>query len=104
MLSKAFIPFANYNEREISCTTLTLFLTVAEAGDDGVIQADLALKLGVAKSSISRNACLLSDATHKGKPGMGLIRRDVHPHDARINVLRLTDRGQQMYQQILNAI
>ena len=104
MLSKAFIPFANYNEREVSCTTLVLFLTIAEAGGDGVLQADLALKLGVAKSSISRNACLLSDATHKGKPGMGLIRREVHPHDARINLLRLTDLGKQMYDRILNSI
>lgn len=104
MLSKAITPFAQYNDREVSCTTLTIFLTIAEAGDDGVLQADLPKQLNLPSSSVSRNTCILSEKTQKQKSGMGLIKRESHPHDARINVLRLNDKGKDLYAQILNSI
>lgn len=104
MLSKAITPFARFNEREVSCTTFLIFLTIAESGEDGVLQADLAKQLGLPSSSVSRNTCILSDKTQKHRAGMGLIRREVHPHDARINVLRLSDKGKDLYAQILKFL
>ena len=103
-LAKAILPFAKYNDREVSCTTLTIFLTIAEAGDDGLLQADLPKKLGFSSSAVSRNCCLLGSKTHKNQSGMGLIERHEHPHDSRMKILRLTTEGQQLHKTLLQSL
>ena len=54
MLSSALLPFARLNPREINCNTLVVFLAVAEAGDTGVKQADLALRLKIVTGKQNR--------------------------------------------------
>lgn len=102
-LIKALLPFSSYNQREVSCSTLIIFLAVAQS-QEGVLQADLPDKLQMSSSSVSRNCCLLGAKTQKNQNGMGLITRETHPHDARINVLKLTAEGRQLYNQLLNCL
>ena len=103
-LSKALSPFANYEGREISAKTLVIFLAIAEAGEDGVLQADLVRKLQLDKSSVSRNCLLLSRQTQKGTAGLKLIDKEAAPTNASINLLKLTPEGQSLYSLILERL
>lgn len=103
-LSKAILPFAKYNEREVSCTTLAIFLAIAEAGVDGLLQADLPKKLGFSSSAVSRNCCLLGHKTQKNQTGMGLIERLEHPHDSRMKILKLTADGERLYENLVQSL
>jgi DNA-binding MarR family transcriptional regulator len=102
-LIKALLPFASYNQREVSCTTLIIFLAIAQS-KEGILQSDLSDKLKISSSSVSRNCCLLGAKTQKNQNGMGLIIRETHPHDARINVLKLSPEGCQLYDQLLKCL
>ena len=104
MLSSALLPFARLNPREINCNTLVVFLAVAEAGDKGVKQADLALRLRIAKSSVSRNCGILGSKTQKNKDGLELIKSEPWPKDPRINLLKVTDKGRDLFQTISSLI
>ena len=103
-LSKALSPFANYQGREISAKTLVIFLAIAEAGEDGVLQADLVRKLQLDKSNVSRNCLLLAAQTEKGAVGMKLIDKKPSPTNASINLLQLTPAGQSLYSSILERL
>jgi DNA-binding MarR family transcriptional regulator len=102
-LIKALLPFASYNQREVSCTTLIIFLAIAQS-EEGILQSDLSDKLKISSSSVSRNCCLLGVKTQKNQNGMGLIEREAHPHDARINILKLSPKGCQLYDQLLKCL
>jgi DNA-binding MarR family transcriptional regulator len=104
MLSSALLPFARLNPREINCNTLVVFLAVAEAGDEGVKQADLALRLRLAKSSVSRNCGILGRKTQKHKDGLELIKSEPWHGDPRINLLKVTDKGRDLFQTISSLI
>lgn len=104
MLSSALLPFARLNPREINCNTLIVFLAVAEAGDTGVKQADLALRLKIAKSSVSRNCGILGNKTQKNQDGLGLINAEPWSKDPRINLLKVTDKGRDLFQTISSLI
>jgi DNA-binding MarR family transcriptional regulator len=104
MLSSALLPFARLNPREINCNTLVVFLAIAEAGDEGVKQADLALRLRLAKSSVSRNCGILGRKTQKNKDGLELIKSEPWPKDPRINLLTLTARGKDLFETITDRL
>ena len=104
MLSTALLPFARLNPREINCNTLLVFLAVAESGDEGVKQSDLALRLRLAKSSVSRNCGILGRKTQKNKDGLELIKSEPWPQDPRINLLKVTDKGRDLFQTISSLI
>lgn len=99
MLSKAIAPFAKYNPREVSCHTLLVFLLVGESRD-GILQTDIAKRLGIPKSTISRNCGILDTTTQKGGAGMGLISREAWHVDQRIKICRLTEKGRQLFDEI----
>lgn len=99
-LINALQSFAQFNNREVSCHTLLVFLSIAQA-EDGLLQSDLPDKLNMSASSISRNCCLLSHKTQKNKRGMNLVRRERHPHDSRMNILVVTDEGKQLYEEAI---
>ena len=99
LLSRAIAPFARYNPREVSCTTLQIFLAIGESFE-GLLQADIARKLGIPKSSVSRNCGILSGTTQKGGPGMGLISREPWEKDQRITFVKLTDKGRELFDEI----
>jgi DNA-binding MarR family transcriptional regulator len=103
-ITTALLPFARLNEREINCNALVVFLTIAESGEHGVKQADLALRLRIAKSSVSRNCGILGLKTQKNKDGLGLIKVEPWPKDPRINLLSLTDKGKDLYETMTAAL
>lgn len=99
MLSRAIEPFARYNPREVSCTTLLIFLAIGESRE-GLLQTDIARKLNIPKSSVSRNCSILDEHTQKGEPGMGLISREPWHADQRIKLVKLTVKGQALFDEI----
>lgn len=55
---------------------------------------------GLSTNSVSRNTDWLSDWHRLGKPGMGLIKKEVDPTNKRRKIVRLTPRGEGMVRQI----
>ena len=103
-LSNALKPFAIYEGREISAKTLVIFLAIAEAGEDGILQADLVRQLKLDKSNVSRNCLLLAAQTEKGTVGLKLIDKKPSPTNASINLLQLTPEGKLLYSSILERL
>ena len=103
-LSNALKPFAMYEGREISAKTLVIFLAIAEAGEDGILQADLVRQLKLDKSNVSRNCLLLAAQTEKGTVGLKLIDKKPSPANASINLLQLTPEGKLLYSSILERL
>ena len=103
-LSNALKPFAMYEGREISAKTLVIFLAIAEAGEDGILQADLVRRLKLDKSNVSRNCLLLAAQTEKGTVGLKLIDKKPSPTNASINLLQLTPEGKLLYSSILERL
>jgi len=99
MLSRVIEPFARYNPREVSCTTFLIFLAIGES-HEGLLQTDIARKLNIPKSSVSRNCGLLDTQTQKGEPGMGLIVRETWHADQRIKLVKLTAKGRELFDEI----
>lgn len=80
------------------------FLVVAQAGEEGCSVLEMGKRLGVAQSTASRNAGLISDGTDfKGRPGAGLVSLEEDPTDRRAKVMRLTAKGRRVMKS-LNAI
>lgn len=99
MLSRVIEPFARYNPREVSCTTFLIFLAIGES-QEGLLQADIARKLNIPKSSVSRNCGILDSQTQKGEPGMGLVSREPWHADQRIKLVKLTAKGRELFDEI----
>jgi len=93
-----------YEGREISAKTLVIFLAIAEAGEDGILQADLVRQLKLDKSNVSRNCLLLAAQTEKGTVGLKLIDKKPSPTNASINLLQLTPEGKLLYSSILERL
>ena len=93
-------PLLSLNEREFSVHTLAVFLAIAEHDEEGVFQADLIKYVPISKQAISRNTCLLADKTHKGTEGMKLVSKEINPYDRKMFVLKLTDKGRKLYQDL----
>lgn len=103
MLSNAVAPFARFNPREVSCTTFLIFLAIGES-HEGLLQTDIARKLNIPKSSVSRNCGILDSVTQKGEPGMGLISREPWYADQRIKFVKLTAKGQALFDEIYSKL
>ena len=103
MLSKAIEPFAKFNPREVSCTTLLIFLAIGES-HEGLLQADIARKLNIPSSSVSRNCGILDVTTQKGEPGMGLVTRETWHADQRIKLVKLTAKGRELFDEIYSRL
>ncbi len=99
MLSRVIEPFARYNPREVSCTTFLIFLAIGES-QEGLLQTDIARKLNIPKSSVSRNCGILDSVTQKGEPGMGLVSREPWHADQRIKLVKLTAKGRELFDEI----
>jgi len=103
MLSRAIEPFARFNSREVSCTTLLIFLAIGES-QEGLLQTDIARKLNIPKSSVSRNCSLLDTQTQKGESGMGLVSREPWHADQRIKLVKLTAKGRELFDEIQSRL
>jgi len=104
-LSNRLLPFTLFNDREVSCTTLTVFLIVAEHEEfGGIAQADLTKHIAISKAAVTRNCRLLAGKTEKGKGGMNLIKQEVHPFNNAASWLSLTEEGKLMYAKLTDGL
>jgi DNA-binding MarR family transcriptional regulator len=99
-LSSRLLPFTLFNSREVSCTTLTIFLIVGEHSPEGILQADIPKFINISTSSVSRNCCLLGNKTQKNANGMGLIHRERHHSNQTLMHLSLTENGKALYEKL----
>lgn len=99
-LSAQLLPFTLFNDREVSCTTLTIFLIIGEHDPEGVLQADITKFINTSTSSVSRNCCLLGGKTQKNTNGMGLIYRERLSLNRTLIHLSLTETGKDLYERV----
>lgn len=78
---------------EIGAVAMAILLTVAEAGEIGM--KDIAGRVGVVKSSVSRTVAVMSRTGHKGMPGHDLLTWREDPLDRRNKLVSLTRLGQE---------
>lgn len=89
-------------DSEMSISRALVFLYIGM--NDGLNQSEVSRMAGLEKAAASRNVLDLSSFTSRRKEGPGLIeaRRD-DPHDRRANILYLTDKGREIYQEVLRG-
>jgi DNA-binding MarR family transcriptional regulator len=80
-------------DREFPITVALVFLRVAEAGPEGVLQATVMRELRLPESVLTRIVQSLSDGKQL-KPGLGLITRAIDSADGRHRILRVTTKGE----------
>lgn len=74
------------------------------ASHEGCTTQGLPKVLGLAQSSISRTTDWLSHWHRLGKPGMGLIRKEIDLQDRRLRRLYLTKKGRLLIDQIKEIV
>jgi len=83
-----------------------VFLHVALAGDAGVDQGDMVIKMDIAKSAVTRavqalgSASWIKDEEGNKKPGLGLIDSVQHPQNFRLRILTLTAAGKRVFEKL----
>lgn len=83
---------------EIGSVAMSILLTVADAREIGM--KDIAQRVGVVKSSVSRTVALMSRTGHKGAAGHDLLTWREDPLDRRNKLVTLTRRGVEFMQQL----
>lgn len=89
-------------DREIPAQVLTVFFYVAS--HEGCTTVEMPDAVGLAQSSVSRCTDWLSDYHRLGKPGMGLIIKQIDQHDRRLRRLYLSEKGKVLVSQIKELI
>lgn len=77
-----------------------VFLTIAEAGDEGIDMRQISRRVGIATSSVSRNVAALGYWHRLQRPGLGLVCTGVDPTDRRRRPVRLTNKGKALIQRL----
>lgn len=80
--------------------TLRAFLLVAQAGEEGVMQAKLGEQLGLSQAALSRNVAMLTDFEGVGLKGLGLIVSEPIPENRKVRRLKLSPKGKRFAEKI----
>lgn len=96
-------------QREINAALMNTFLGVATYCSDPDITTPLALKelakrLDLAPSTVSRHLRYLGHWQRKGVPGMGLVETMRSPHDDRAKHVRLTPEGEALLVRLMRVL
>jgi DNA-binding MarR family transcriptional regulator len=88
---------------EMQAQTLMTLLMIARA--PGISQVEIADKLDISKSTVSRNVTALSDYKNQrsSKGGYGFVTQRVDPNNRRYRQLFLTPEGQAAVQNLVAA-
>ncbi|QJE72461.1 hypothetical protein HHL28_04535 [Aerophototrophica crusticola] len=89
-------------DAEIGAVAMAILLVVAEAGEIGM--KDIAQRVGVVKSSVSRTVALMSRTGHKGANGHDLLAWREDPADRRNKRVFLTRKGQDFMRQLTGLL
>ena len=81
---------------ELPAHTALAFLSVAEAGPEGITQHELGIRLGISSSATQRNVKLMSKLRGVDTPGLGLLEVTTPIENGRMRVLRLSAKGQKL--------
>ena len=71
----------------------TIFLHVANSGDEGLLYKDLMKSTGLVNSTMSRNINALGEWHRLGRPGLRLVETIEDDFDKRIKRVHLTKKG-----------
>jgi DNA-binding MarR family transcriptional regulator len=81
--------------------TISVFLEIATAGDDGISNILLAEKVGISEGSVSRNVDQLTERGRMNElPGFGLVESERDPENRRLLLSRLTPKGRALIRRI----
>lgn len=86
---------------EMATQTLQVFLAVA--ADPGISALEIRQRLGILRSSASRNLAALTAVAETGKPGLDWLYKEPCPTDARILQYYLTPKGEDVIRRICKA-
>lgn len=87
--------------RDSPLTLALVFSRVAVAGSEGILQATVQRELNLSPAVLTRSVQTLSGLHYgKNKPGLDLIARTIDTADCRHHVLRLTEKGRAIRQQL----
>ena len=89
-------------DAEIPPQTIGTFLYVAT--HDGCLMKDLADSLGVAQSTMSRNVAMLDRINRHHEPGLDLVRAIEDPVERRRKIVRLTPKGRQLRDRLIDLL
>lgn len=92
-------------DRDLPLTYGLVFARVARAGDEGIDQGRVQDELKMSSSTISRTAQGLGDIHYmKGKPGLGVIERQMNLTDNHKRTLRLTAKGERVMAKVAGVL
>ena len=100
-LSGALQEFRKLDD-DIPSQVIAVFLLVCD--EDGISMKDLAAKLDMAQSSISRAVSALSTWHWLKRPGYGVIEQFIDPMDTRRKHVRLTPNGHQLSKRLIEVM
>ncbi|WP_421951882.1 MarR family winged helix-turn-helix transcriptional regulator [Pelagibacterium sp.] len=97
------------HQREINAALMNTFLGVATYCNDPDIKDPLSIKelakrLDLAPSTVSRHLRYLGHWQRKGVPGMGLVETMRSPHDDRAKHVRLTPEGEALLVRLMRIL
>jgi DNA-binding MarR family transcriptional regulator len=92
-------------DRDLPITYALVFARVARAGSEGIDQGKVQDELKMSSSTISRTAQGLGDIHYmKGKPGLGVIERQMNLTDNHKRTLRLTAKGERIMAKVAGTL
>lgn len=104
-LFKVMQVLADEMDRDLPLTSALVFARVARAGDEGIDQGKVQDELKMSSSTISRTAQSLGDVHYlKGRPGLGLVDRQMNLTDNHKRTLRLTAKGERVMAKVAGVL
>ena len=88
---------------ELQAQTLATLIEVARH-PDGIKMQELAARVNISQSSVSRNISAMSHTHRVGKPGYNLVIAFEDPTERRRKIVRLTPNGQRLVKRLLAAL
>lgn len=91
-------------DKEMPIQRLMLLVEIALADTKGVSSQDIRQSVGMSGSTVSRNVGLLGEFSRGDKQALGLISQGIDYTDRRTNVLKLSPKGQKIFNTIFTII
>ena len=87
-------------DKELPAHVLLMLLTVAQSGDEGVLQHELAQKVGMDSGMACRHVARLGPNRGVGLPGMGLLDSEIVPENRKLRRVKLSAKGRRFIERL----